>query len=340
MAAGMARYPAARLAYVTPSHQYPLGVTMSLARRLALLRWAPARMWVVEDDYDSEYRYTGRPLAALQGLDDAGRVLYIGTFSKVLSPALRLGYLVAPPDLVDAFAHARTLADRGSPPLGQATLAAFLTEGHAGRHIRRMRALYAERQAILVDAARAAVDTGCSNVSPSAAGMHLVGRLDPAMDDRAVTAHLARHGIETRSLSAHALQVAPRPGILLGYTAWDAEEICDGCNGWREHCNPHPNCASTQSVTRRGQDDPASWCGIERGGPGDRLAQDRASLPGSAPPSIPRRRGPAHPTTRMRIPRMHGRPPHCCGLWVIRARQIRTSLLLRWLAEPPLEYTL
>lgn len=228
VAAGAARCPAARLAYVTPSHQYPLGVTMSLARRLALLRWAnDAGMWIVEDDYDSEYRYTGRPLAALQGLDEAGRVLYIGTFSKVLSPALRLGYLVAPPDLVDAFARARTLADRGSPPLGQATLAAFLTEGHAGRHIRRMRALYAERQAILVREARRHL-AGALDVPPGESGLHLVGWLPAGADDRALATAATQRGIEAPSLSAFSLGPTPAPGVVLGYAPYDEEQIQEG----------------------------------------------------------------------------------------------------------------
>src|SRR5215211_5883732 len=127
---------------------------MSLSRRLALLDWARrAGAWVLEDDYDSEYRYAGRPLAALQGLDTDGRVIYLGTFSKVLFPALRLGYLVVPPDLVDAFVNARALLDRHSPILEQVVLADFIAEGHFLRHIRRMRALYAERQAVLLAAA-------------------------------------------------------------------------------------------------------------------------------------------------------------------------------------------
>ena len=152
--AGRARGPEARLLYVTPSHQYPLGVTMSLARRLALLEWASqSGAWILEDDYASQYRYSGRPLACLQGLDTRARVIYVGTFSKVLFPSLRLGYLVVPPDLVKAFVAARALADWHSPLVEQAALADFIVEGHFERHVRRMRRLYAERQGFLVEAA-------------------------------------------------------------------------------------------------------------------------------------------------------------------------------------------
>ena len=146
---GEALAPQARMAYVSPSHQYPLGVTMSLPRRMALLSWARRRgAWIAEDDYDSEFRYAGRPLAALQGLDPAGRVIYIGTFSKVLFPALRLGYLVAPAGVVDAFAAARALTDRHPPGPSQAVVAEFLSAGHFARHIRRMRTLYPDARAL------------------------------------------------------------------------------------------------------------------------------------------------------------------------------------------------
>src|SRR5262249_16625529 len=146
VAAGGRLSPAARLAYVTPSHQYPTGVAMSLARRLSLLEWAArAGAWIIEDDYDSEYRYSGRPLPALQGLDKEGRVIYIGTFSKVLFPALRIGYLVAPPDLVTAFTTARGVLSRFTPSVEQAVIADFINEGHFARHIRKMRTLYCER---------------------------------------------------------------------------------------------------------------------------------------------------------------------------------------------------
>jgi len=228
VAAGTRRGAAARLAYVTPSHQYPLGVTMSLARRLALLRWASdATAWVVEDDYDSEYRYTGRPLAALQGLDSEERVIYMGTFSKVLFPALRLGYLVAPVDLADAFARAKALTDRGSPLLGQAVVADFLAEGHFGRHIRRMRALYGERQAVLVRAARERL-AGALDVPAQECGMHVIGRLSATTDDRRVAAVAARHGVEASPLSAFGLEPATAPGLVLGYAAFDERQIWEG----------------------------------------------------------------------------------------------------------------
>ena len=146
IAAGTRLDANARLIYVTPSHQFPLGMTMSLPRRLALLEWASrAGAWVMEDDFDSEYRYEGRPIASLQGLDTDGRVVYIGTFSKFLFPSLRLGYIVAPPALVDAFISARAMVGRHSPSVEQAILTDFIEEGHFGRHIRRMRTLYAER---------------------------------------------------------------------------------------------------------------------------------------------------------------------------------------------------
>jgi GntR family transcriptional regulator/MocR family aminotransferase len=139
---GRVRCPGARLVYVTPSHQFPLGVTMSLAQRLALLEWAnQAGAWILEDDYDSEYRFSGRPLEALQGLDGTGHVIYMGTFSKVLFPALRLGYLVVPPDLTEAFVAVRLFVDRHVPILEQMALADFITEGHFTRHIRRMHAV-------------------------------------------------------------------------------------------------------------------------------------------------------------------------------------------------------
>lgn len=226
--AGVARCPTARMVYISPSHQYPLGVTMSLSRRLALLQWAgQAKAWILEDDYDSEFRYTGRPLAALQGLDTAGRVIYIGTFSKVLAPGLRLGYLVAPPQLVDAFVAAAALSNRCPPLLTQAVLASFISEGHFARHIRQTRNLYAERQAILVEAAQNHL-SGLLKVEPAEAGLHLVGWLSDEVDPQAAGQQLAGHQVEAPSLSHYALEPLPRPGLMLGYAAFSPNNIKTG----------------------------------------------------------------------------------------------------------------
>jgi GntR family transcriptional regulator/MocR family aminotransferase len=225
VAEGIARCPNARLAYVTPSHQFPLGVTMSLARRLALLRWADAMgAWILEDDYDSEYRYAGRPLAALQGLDTAGRVLYAGTFSKVLFPGLRLGYLVVPPDLVDAFAKARELIDFGVSALPQAVVAEFITAGHFARHLRRMRVLYSERQAALVAASQRWLG-GLLEVPAAETGLHLMGWLPPGADDQLAATAARRQGIEVMPLSSLTIEHASRPGLVLGYAPFGGRQI-------------------------------------------------------------------------------------------------------------------
>ncbi len=228
VAAGDGKAPDARLACVTPSHQYPSGVTMTLARRLELLRWAErSDAWIVEDDYDSEYRYSGRPLEALQGLDGAGRVIYVGTFSKVLLPSLRLGYLVVPPDLTEAFANARELADRHSPSIEQAVMADFIVESHFARHIRRMRILYAERQDALVEAATEEL-AGLLAICPAEAGMHLLGRLPEGTDDRDASRRAAGQGVEAPALSAHSIEASPAPGLLLGYATTKPGEIRKG----------------------------------------------------------------------------------------------------------------
>lgn len=209
--------PGARLVYVSPSHQYPLGVTMSLPRRLALLEWArQADAWVVEDDYDSEFRYGGRPLAALQGLDRDGRVIYVGTFSKALFPSLRLGYLVLPPDLVDAFIAARAVLDRQTPTLSQAVVADFMEEGHFQRHIRRMRTVYRERQDVLLEAARREL-SDVLKVPPCETGLHLVGWLQNGLKDVEAARLAAQAGVEAPPLSTYYLEECRGEGLLLGY---------------------------------------------------------------------------------------------------------------------------
>ena len=201
---------------------------MSLPRRMALLAWARRHSaWIAEDDYDSEFRYAGRPLAALQGLDTAGRVIYIGTFSKVLFPALRLGYMVVPARAVDAFAAARALTDRHPPGPSQALVAEFLAEGHFARHIRRMRTLYAERQAALLSAARREW-AGLLEVAPADAGMHLVAWMAPGSSDRETSRRAAAAGVSAPPLSAYCLSAAARPALLLGYSSVNGRKIQEG----------------------------------------------------------------------------------------------------------------
>lgn len=225
LAAGMALgEPNTRMAVITPSYQYPLGISMSLGRRLELLEWAGRTdSWILEDDYDSEYRYSGRPLAALQGLDQSARVIYVGTLSKVLFPSLRIGYLIPPPDLVDPFLTALTAMNRNLPNIDQAVLADFIAEGHYARHVRKMRLLYAQRQSVLVKSMKKYLD-GRVEISPAEAGLHLIGWL-AAGKDRRVSQELAAAGIYAAPLSAYASRPLPRQGLILGYAGVDEEQI-------------------------------------------------------------------------------------------------------------------
>ena len=218
----------ARLVYVTPSHQFPLGLTMSLPRRLALLEWARvAEAWIIEDDYDSEFRYAGRPLASLQGLDRNGRVIYIGTFSKTIFPALRLGCLVVPPDLTQIFTAVRALSGTHSPLIDQAILAEFIAEGHFARHIRRMRTLYQERQQILVKESKRQFD-GLLEVSAADAGMHLIGWLPENISDKSVAEKAALAGLSVAPVSGYSFHQPTRNGLMLGYTAFTEKQIKEG----------------------------------------------------------------------------------------------------------------
>jgi GntR family transcriptional regulator/MocR family aminotransferase len=217
-----------RLAYVTPAHQFPLGVTMALCRRLELLDWARASGAVVfEDDYDSEYRFTGKPMPALQGLDRHGAVLFAGTFSKVLYPSLRIAYLVVPPDLVDPFAAAKSVTSRHAPVLEQAVLCDFITEGHFGRHLRRMREVYAERLAVLQESARHELG-GLLEIAGIEAGLQTAGWLGDGIDGDAAVAAAARHGVDVASLSRYAERPLARQGLSLGFAAVDPDEIRRG----------------------------------------------------------------------------------------------------------------
>ncbi len=223
--AGRKQEPAARLAYVTPSHQYPLGMTMSLPRRIELLDWAAnSGAWILEDDYDSEYRYTGHPLSSLQGLDRHGCVLYMGTFSKVLFPGLSLGYLVLPPNLVDAFLAVRTLSERASPILEQATLAEFIREGHFTRHIRQMRLLYEARRQVLLAAIRQYL-AGAVSFCPAETGLQLSVYLKEG-EDGEISRRAAAHELDIRPLSIFYADPANiRQGFVFGYAAFNEPEI-------------------------------------------------------------------------------------------------------------------
>ncbi|MGE5243425.1 MAG: PLP-dependent aminotransferase family protein [Betaproteobacteria bacterium] len=223
---GIARAPQAKMAYVTPSHQFPRGVTMSLSRRLELLNWAEkADAWIVEDDYDSEFRFSGRPIPALQGLDPHDRVIYVGTFTKVLFPSARLGYLVVPPDLVDRFAVAKATVDRQSATPDQAVLADFIDGGHFARHIRRMRTLYLERADALVANAERHLK-GAMDVKRPEAGMHTIGWLTNGASDRDVSRRAADAGVFAWALSTCCRsEAATDPGIILGFAAYAETEI-------------------------------------------------------------------------------------------------------------------
>jgi len=220
--------PGARVAFLTPSHQYPLGITMGLERRQEFLKWAEHNdAWILEDDYDGEYRYRGRPQPALQGMDHAGRVFYIGTFSKTLFPALRLGYLVVPPSLVDAFWRARINIDGHFPILEQAVVADFISEGHFGQHIRRMRILYQERQTALLEAARDELK-GLLRIPPCDSGMHLVGWLPAGVKDTDVADRAKQYGVYVRPLSWQRMRPSDKQGLVLGFAATTSDEIHRG----------------------------------------------------------------------------------------------------------------
>jgi GntR family transcriptional regulator/MocR family aminotransferase len=215
--------PNARVAFVTPSHQYPMGMPLSMARRLALVEWARrSSAWIVEDDYDSELRYAGQPFPAMQGLDRQ-RVIYLGTFSKVLAPSLRLGYLVAPECLIEAFIGARALLGRGSPLTEQHVVAAYMKEGYFEAHIRRIRGVYAERRAALIDALHQ--ELPWLRIQPSDQGMHLVVLLPEAMDDVKIATAANMAGVALRALSPMCSDRLRLSGLMLGFGGFSNEQL-------------------------------------------------------------------------------------------------------------------
>jgi len=216
-----------RAVYVTPSHQYPLGMTMSANRRFALLDWAERHQaWILEDDYDSEFRYISRPVGALQGMDARDRVIYIGTFSKALFPAVRVGYIVVPPPLWARFIESRFAFDMFTPTLYQRALAELLEQGHFARHLRRMRTAYLERRDALLDG----LARHCGElvqVHNSDAGLHMTVLLRDGVDDRTVAARLGHRGVATLSLSNSYLGQTRRHGLLLGFGCAEPHRLLD-----------------------------------------------------------------------------------------------------------------
>ncbi len=225
VAEGIRLAPHARLAYCTPSHQNPTGVTLSLARRMALLQWArTTEAWIVEDDNASEYRYLGRPFGALQGIDPSQRVIYIGTFSKVMFSTLRIGYAVLPHDLVGPFVRTQELGMRGINTTTQAVLADFMHEGHFARHVRRMRTLYQSRLVALERAVeKHAADL--LELLPIEGGLNRLALLPAGMDDTAASEALFQRGILAAPLSASCLKPRERGGLVLGFAAVDESEM-------------------------------------------------------------------------------------------------------------------
>ncbi|WP_431514276.1 PLP-dependent aminotransferase family protein [Variovorax sp. DAIF25] len=222
VAEGLRLAPKARAAVVTPAHQSPLCVSLSLPRRLALLDWARRnRSWIVEDDYDGEYRYASRPLPALKSLDRDGRVIYAGTFSKVLFPSLRLAYLVVPEAQVERFERTQAMFAGGSPQLTQAIVADFIAEGHFARHIQRMRRLYAERR----DATRIGLERVLGakvRIDEQPGGMHLILRLQGRRSDRRLVARMREEGLFAEALSDWAIDRDIAPALMVAFTNVDS----------------------------------------------------------------------------------------------------------------------
>ena len=223
--AGKAIAGDARAVYITPSHQYPTGAVMSMARRLELLAWAAdTGAWIIEDDYDSEFRYAGKPLASLQGIDRGHCVIYVGTLSKVLFPGLRLGFAVVPRPLVDMFRGARFLSDRAPPTLQQAMTADFMRQGYLTSHIRRMRQLYREARDVVVDDIRRHLGDLVTIDVPDG-GMQLVVHFRDGISDIEITAVAQHAGLVVRPLSPHFVAAPPRHGLVLGFSGFDAHQL-------------------------------------------------------------------------------------------------------------------
>jgi GntR family transcriptional regulator/MocR family aminotransferase len=229
VSAGVSADAKARLVYTTPANQFPLGAAMSIARRLELLRWAAkSKAYILEDDYDGEFRFSSRPLPALQSLDRTGSVIYVGSFSKVLYPALRLGYMVVPAALFERMLVEKFAADFHLPTIDQAIVAEFISGGHLLPHIRRMRSLYLERLEVLLESARSELGGAVTIARPNA-GMHVVAVLPTGVDDRAVAVAANGSGVSSLPMSLCYAGRKRTSGLILGYAAYTPEQIKQGC---------------------------------------------------------------------------------------------------------------
>jgi GntR family transcriptional regulator / MocR family aminotransferase len=228
VSAGLRMCPHPKGVYVTPAHQFPLGMTMSLERRMEVLRWAShTGAFVIEDDYDSEYRFEGQPVPAMQTLDRNSNVVFVGSFSKILFPLLRLGYAVLPAELVDYFLAFRFRTDFRSITLDQAVLCDFIVDGHLGRHLRRMRNLYARRLEALIAVGGQCLK-GLLKISSVRAGLYTVGFLENGMNSRQAEAAAAARGVEVFALDRYTLNRPDPNGLLLGFAAFDETAIRKG----------------------------------------------------------------------------------------------------------------
>jgi GntR family transcriptional regulator/MocR family aminotransferase len=228
VAKGIKSSPAARLVYVTPANQFPLGTVLSAERRVELLSWAArAGAWIIEDEYDAEYRYSGKPLASLHSLDRSGSVIYVGTFTKMLFNALRIGFIVVPERLVDAFRIARSFIDRHAPTLDQAVLTEFINEGHFGHHVRKMRQVYADRAQLLAEEANGRL-SGLLDVEHAQSGMCTVAWIKTRVTDRVLTRRAEQLGLEVVPISLYVSKYEQKPALILGFAGCNASEIKRG----------------------------------------------------------------------------------------------------------------
>ncbi len=253
VAAATRQAPDARMAYVTPSNQFPLGVPMSLMRRLALLKWAAKTgAWIVEDDYDSEFRYASRPLQCLHGLDDDGRVIYVGTFAKSIFPAMRLGFVIVPVDLAHHVHAARRAADLHPPLLEQMALAEFIRDGHYATHLRRMRSAYRERQQALEAAVKEFCD-GALRLRTIQTGLHAVADLD-GIDEERVCDEARERGIEVAPLRMYYVGRPTANGLLLGFASTPPDTLRRGMErlaGAIDAARRHIRAGTTRTVIGR-----------------------------------------------------------------------------------------